>query len=74
VVELHYCGHARAGHTDIVVQLLKHGKVHVNLQDSQGETALMLASTECRTDIVRTLLQDKNVDVNIRSKRGRHCP
>ena len=30
------------GQTDVVVELLKHGKVDVNLQDECGQTALMV--------------------------------
>jgi hypothetical protein len=42
---------------DIVVHLLKHGKVNVNLQTNSGETALSLASIRGYTNVVWELLK-----------------
>jgi ankyrin repeat protein len=45
------------GCTPTVVQLLKHGKVSVNLKDKHGYTALFLASINGHTEIIWELLK-----------------
>jgi serine/threonine-protein phosphatase 6 regulatory ankyrin repeat subunit B len=52
------------GHTDIVIELLKHDEVDVNLY-AFDETALRLASRNGHTDIVVQLLQHNDLDVNL---------
>jgi hypothetical protein len=55
---------ARAGQTDVVKSLLKHG-VDVNARDLLGETALLAAAEEGHLKVVRFLL-DRGADVNAR--------
>ena len=59
---------SKYGHTDIVVELLKHNKVNVNHQNKNGNTALMWASRIGRINIVVQLLQHDKVDVNHRNE------
>jgi ankyrin repeat protein len=58
------------GHTDVVVELLKHDKVDVNLQDNDGEQPLCWASRYGQTDVVVELLKHDKVDVNLQDKNG----
>ena len=58
------------GNADINLQLLKHDKVDVNLQDKDGSTSLMMASFKCYSDIVFKLLKHNKVDVNLQDNHG----
>jgi len=51
---------ARDGNIDFVEELLEFPGIDVNIQDHNGNTALMLASRNGHTDIVNTLLNYYN--------------
>ncbi|KAH6892735.1 ankyrin repeat-containing domain protein, partial [Coprinopsis sp. MPI-PUGE-AT-0042] len=51
--------------------LLAHRKIKPNLVDSDGDTALMRASRFGRLEVVRVLLADPRVQVNLKSKAGK---
>jgi len=51
---------ARDGNIDFVEELLEFPGINVNIQDHNGNTALMLASKNGHTDIVNTLLNYYN--------------
>ena len=51
---------ARDGNIDFVEELLEFPGINVNIQDHNGNTALMLASRNGHTDIVNTLLNYYN--------------
>ncbi|KAH6911344.1 hypothetical protein BKA70DRAFT_1185890 [Coprinopsis sp. MPI-PUGE-AT-0042] len=51
--------------------ILAHPKIKPNLVDFNGDTALMRASHFGRLEVVRVLLNDPRVQVNLKSKVGR---
>ena len=51
---------ARDGNIDFVEELLEFPGINVNIQDHNGNTALMLASKNGHTDVVNTLLDYYN--------------
>lgn len=58
-----------AAHTcqqEIVDELLKHDEISVNVQDSEGNTALSLASSKGHSEIVSALLRLKNIELNMK--------
>lgn len=60
-----------AAHTcqqEIVEELLKHDEISVNVQDSEGNTALSLASSEGHSEIVSALLTSKNIELNMKER------
>ena len=59
---------ARDGNIDIVELLLKE-HVDINIQDENGETALMLASKNGHIQVVELLLKE-HADVNIKNQDG----
>lgn len=56
---------ARSGKLDVIQNLL--GKIDVNLQDKDGNTALMWASREGHENIVKLLLQVTGIDINVQN-------
>ena len=58
------------GHTEIAKQLLDKKDIDVNLQNKDGNTALILASDKGHTEIAKQLLDKKDIDVNLQSKDG----
>ena len=56
------------GHSDIVLLLLARQDLSVNQCDAKGSTALSDAIRLCRVDIVRMLLNDHRIDVNIQGQ------
>ncbi|KAH6902862.1 hypothetical protein BKA70DRAFT_1516948 [Coprinopsis sp. MPI-PUGE-AT-0042] len=61
---------------EMVELLLKLDGIDVNLQDEDGNTALMLAAGGGRVGTVKSLLFDPRVDTNKRNAKGRtalHC-
>ena len=50
-------------------ELLKQTKVYVNARDKYDKTALILASSEGYTEVVKSLL-DKGADVNANDHNG----
>ena len=52
------------GHLEIVRDLLNHNEVEVNIQDNEGNTALIYARD---LEIVRILLNHTEIDVNIKN-------
>ncbi|KAJ8033227.1 Ankyrin-1 [Holothuria leucospilota] len=70
---LHYC--ARAGNTDILLQMLKHlgpnkSQLAVNRQSKNGWSPLLLASEEGHVDTVKQLLQ-YNARVDVFDEHGK---
>jgi ankyrin repeat protein len=55
---------------EIVLELLKDGKVDVNVQGPHGNTVLIWACLRSRLDVVCMLLKDERVEVSIRNKAG----
>lgn len=62
--------HVASACVEITHLLLSKENIKVNAQDGQGRTALIKAAVCCHWDVVRRLLQHKDVDVNIRTKTG----
>ena len=54
----------------IIVELLKHENLDVNAIDEIGLTALIMACTFGKQEVVRILLKDDRVDVNAENKLG----
>src|SRR5690554_2179886 len=59
---------ARAGETDELIEFIDHG-LPVDSQDSEGNTALMLAAYHGHTDTVKALI-GRGADVNLGNARG----
>ena len=57
------------GHEDCLQLLLDHG-AQVNLQNSNEDTALIVASQRCHTKCVECLLGRKDTDVNLCNRSG----
>ena len=55
---------------DLVKNILNHSIVDVNLQYSDGWTALMLASLRGHIEIVKLLLERPEIDVNLQDFSG----
>ena len=51
--------------------LLERPEILVNLQNSEGFTALMLASAWGQTKVVKLLLERPEIDVNLQDKWGK---
>ena len=58
------------GYLDVVKELLQHPKIDINLQDRNGDTALMHAATRGRLGVVRELLKRPGIDVNLQNRYG----
>ena len=56
------------GYTNIVKLLLEHG-ANINLQDNDGETALMVASVRAQVNIAKMLLE-RGAQVDLQNKNG----
>jgi ankyrin repeat protein len=56
------------GHKGFVEILLQYKNVQTNLQNKDGNTALMLASIRGHKEIVQMLLQDKRIEINQQDK------
>ena len=52
------------GFEEIVEMLLQHKNIQINLQDEDGDTALMYASMYGHKKIVQMLLQFENIEIN----------
>ena len=61
---------SKNGHLDIVNRLLKCEEINVNLQDEDGDTALIFASYTNHLSIVNKLLKCEQIDVNIENNNG----
>ena len=61
---------ASLGHNDVIVALAKAGKLHVNVTNAEGETALFSAATNGHLETVKLLLTDPNTDINKACKIG----
>ena len=59
-------------HTEVALELLKVDGLDVNVQDSYGNTALMIACWREHTGVVTELLKEKvdGLDVNLSDKHG----
>jgi general stress protein 26 len=55
---------------EVVRELLQNNNVDVNLQKTDGATALYVASQNGHLEVVRELLQNNNVDVNLQKTDG----
>ncbi len=60
---------SQEGRTETVEELLRHEKIKVNTKNSEGSTALMIASQNGHADIIRLLLK-KDADVNMQDNDG----
>ena len=58
------------GHTEIAKQLLDKKDIDVNLQNKDGNTALILASDKGHTEIAKQLLDKKDINVNLQTIDG----
>lgn len=56
---------AHRGYLDVVDELLKYDQIDVNVQDSRGRTALMVACSEDRKAVVRRLLKCQLIKLNL---------
>ncbi|GEM_PF-2355686 len=61
---------ARGGHADTVKEVLKPGKVNINVKDEQGRTPLIEAARNGHNDVVRTLL-NAGADAKLRDLQGK---
>lgn len=59
---------AKQGDLDVIQKLID--KVDVNVQDHDGDSALILAANNGHENIVKLLLQSPNINVNMRDKLG----
>lgn len=60
----------RVGDLSWLNQVLKSNESYVNLNDERGLTCLHVAALECRCDILKSLLIDYQVDVNLSTSSG----
>merc|ERR1711923_259875 len=60
---------AVGGYVDIVQMLLRYKGIKIDKSNHNGDTALMCAANEMKTDIVK-LLVENNCDVNIKNSDG----
>ena len=56
--------------TKLFIELLKHAKVNVNLQNKNGDTALCVSSKYGRSKVVVELLRHREVNVNLQNNDG----
>ena len=61
---------AYAGRTEIVRILLKQPLINVNLQNAQGETALIIALKNRHEEVAKVLLQHPSIDAAIIDSKG----
>jgi serine/threonine-protein phosphatase 6 regulatory ankyrin repeat subunit B len=54
----------------VVQELLKHPQTNPNLQDEYGSTALMMASSWGRSQVVQVLLSHPSTDTTLTNKEG----
>ena len=57
---------AKEGDLKVVKELLKRSDIDVNIQNIDGNTALIWASYEGHLDIVKELLKRSDIDLNIK--------
>ena len=60
-----------SGLTEVALELLKDNRIDVNIQDSDGRTALMRACSKGHTEVALELLKVDGIDVNAQSKGAR---
>ena len=58
------------GWLSFVEELLKHPKLDINAQNSEGRSALFIAAWEDHPEITEKLLEHPDIDVNLTSERG----
>jgi len=61
---------ARGGHADTVKEVLKPGRVNINVKDETGRTPLMEAARNGHNDVVRTLL-NAGADAKLKDLQGK---
>jgi ankyrin repeat protein len=61
---------SRAGNLDVVKELLKRSDIDVNIQDNDGNTALIWVSFYGQFEITKELLKRSDIDVNIQDNDG----
>lgn len=61
---------AYAGRIEIVRILLKQPLINVNLQNAQGETALIIALKNRHEEVAKILLQHPSIDAAIIDSKG----
>ncbi|KAH6902846.1 ankyrin repeat-containing domain protein [Coprinopsis sp. MPI-PUGE-AT-0042] len=67
---------ATRGSADMVKALLQDSRIDVNLQDEDGNTALMLAAAKGWSDMVKALLLDPRIEIHKRNEKDEtalHC-
>lgn len=64
--------HPNPDNVEIVRCLVVDGKANVNLMCGRtGESAFMVAASSCKAEMIKIMLQDKNLDINLPSRRTR---
>ena len=61
---------SKYGNVEILKLLLSHSKIHVNLVNFFGKTALILASLNGFVELVKVLLQCSATDIGIKDRNG----
>ena len=64
-----YGGYTYGSYAEVVKLLLAKG-ADINVKNSNGETALMAASSRGNADVVKLLL-DKGADINVKNSKGK---
>lgn len=58
------------GHTEVVKLFLTHPNIDVNIQNKNGDTVVMVASSNGCTEIVKLLMSHPNIDVTLKNENG----
>ncbi len=66
---------AEAGEVDTVADMIKEGGAYfdfdeINRTDGHGRTALFLAAAAGKVEVVKVLITNPNIDVNIKNEDG----
>ena len=61
---------AYAGRLEVVKMLIKQPHILVNLRNSQGETAIIIALKKRHDDVARVLLEHPGIDTSITDLKG----
>lgn len=64
------CATRNSVDTSVVTFLLQIPEINVNIQNKDGETALMLAAKWCDDKVIEKFLQTSGIDVNAEAKNG----